>query len=66
MPLDLLDRLIMDLCAATETLIGLDDFDLAAWEPFPKKDSSSKGSTESGQRHLGTQSMNSGIHKTVC
>ena len=66
MPLDLLDRLITDIYSATETLIAMDDFDLAAWEPFPKKDSSSKGTTESGRRHLGTQSMNTGIHRSVC
>jgi glutamate decarboxylase len=65
MPLDLLDRLISDLCAATETLMGLKDFDLAAWQPFPKKESSTAASDESGNRSS-TSKMDSGIHRSVC
>ncbi|KKY22409.1 putative glutamate decarboxylase [Diplodia seriata] len=34
MSLDLLDRLITDICAVTETVMQSDEIDLAAWQPF--------------------------------
>jgi len=77
--MDLLDRLICDICAATETLMGMDEFDLSAFQPFPKKESSSHGADESGRRKLsivpdpaveegklGTANMDTGIHRSVC
>jgi hypothetical protein len=65
MPLELLDTLINDICSATETLMGLKDFDLAAWQPFPKKQSSTTASDESGHRSS-VSKMDSGIHRSVC
>jgi len=65
MPMDLLDRLITDICSATETLTGMQDFDLAAWQPFPKRGSSSHGAADGGHR-LATSKMDSGIHRSVC
>jgi len=65
MPLDLMDRLINDICAATETLMDLKNFDLAAWEPFPHKQSSTNASDSHGHR-LATSKMDSGIHRSVC
>lgn len=63
--MDLLDRLISDICSATETLMKMDDFDLATWQPFPKKASSSHGTDNKGHR-LVTSKMDSGIHRSTC
>jgi glutamate decarboxylase len=69
MPMDLLDRLICDICAVTESLMNIehDDFDLAAWQAFPKKDSSSRGTDAAGRRGtLSTTEMKGGMHRSVC
>jgi hypothetical protein len=68
MPLDLLDKLITDLCGITEALMQMEGnlVDLATWQAFPKKNSSSRGTDPSGHRgKLSTTEM-SGTHKSVC
>jgi glutamate decarboxylase len=69
MPMDLLDRLICDICAVTEALTQIEDnnFDLAAWQAFPKKGSSSRGLDAAGRRMtLSTTDMKGGTHRSVC
>jgi len=69
MSLDLLDRLIADICAVTETLMSSDEIDLAAWQPFSKsveKEYSSPG-TDSKNRHTKQRRpLTEGIHRSVC
>jgi glutamate decarboxylase len=73
MALDLIDKLIADICAVTESLGDIEnDFDLAAWEPFPKKQSSTKSKShdsKNAKKDDGKGSkdgMKKGIHKAVC
>jgi glutamate decarboxylase len=68
MPMDLLDRLICDICAVTEAVMKIEnDFDIAAWQAFPSKTSSSKGTNEAGRRPtLATTYMTGGMHRSVC
>ena len=70
MSLDLLDRLITDICAVTETVMNSDEIDLTIWQPFQNKNS-----TEGKEGSLGARShetskhkrpMNKGVHRTVC
>lgn len=79
MALDLLDKLIADIAAVTESVCDIEnDFDLAAWQPFPKKeatqlskhedeqDNSKAKKTDAKTQGLPTQNMDTGIHRTVC
>lgn len=71
MTLDLLDRLIADLCAVTESLQNIEgEIDLATWQPFSGSKSiekmiSSLG-THPGDGKQPTKGMASGIHRSVC
>lgn len=68
MSMDLLDRLICDICAVTEALMSLDAVDLAAWQPASasiEKQHSSRG-VESKDRHLANRPMDDGVHRSVC
>ncbi|KAL9070337.1 MAG: hypothetical protein Q9157_005847 [Trypethelium eluteriae] len=68
MSIDLLDRLIADICAATETLINSDEIDLAAWQPFSnsvEKTHSSAGQ-KSHNKHKAKRPMSHGVHRSVC
>jgi glutamate decarboxylase len=69
MSLDLLDRLIADICAVTETLMDSDPIDLSAWQPFSKsveKQKSSKSQASNKEKSNGKHPMHSGVHRTVC
>jgi glutamate decarboxylase len=68
MSMDLLDRLIADLCSVTENLMESDVVDLAAWQPFSKsfeKEHSSAG-VDHKNRSKAKQPMHKGIHRSVC
>jgi glutamate decarboxylase len=67
MSMDLLDRLIADICAVTEALMDSDQIDLAAWQPFSKSvekehSGKAKGKKSADSKHP----MKKGIHKGVC
>jgi glutamate decarboxylase len=67
MPMDLLDRLICDICAVTEALMKMeDDFDIATWQAFPSKASSSKGADATTGRRSTVVDMKGGVHRSVC
>jgi len=65
MPLELLDTLIGDIIEATETLSGLEDVDLAAWQPAPTKHNLAHRPNKAGEKSSQSQ-MDSGIHRSVC
>jgi hypothetical protein len=71
MALDLLDKLITDLITVTESLIEIEDtFDIATWEPFPKKESSTRSKHQSGQGKSKSKSqghdIKDGVYRSVC
>ncbi|KAF2794089.1 glutamate decarboxylase [Melanomma pulvis-pyrius CBS 109.77] len=65
--LDMIDRLITDICNVTESLQNSDTFDLAAWQPTPsvEKQHSSTG-LEHKNKHKARTPMDKGVHRTVC
>jgi len=70
---DLLDRLISDLCAVTESLMEIEDeFDVTQWQTFPPKGSSSRGDTTGRRKTMKEKDSNKsehvkkGIHRQVC
>ena len=68
MAMDLLDRMIADICGVTESLMKIEGtFDIAEWEAFPTKASSSRGTDVLGRR-LTAWKFDDGdaIHKSVC
>ncbi|MCJ1308752.1 hypothetical protein MMC25_002406 [Agyrium rufum] len=68
MSLDLLDRLISDLFAVTQSLMESDAVDLQALQPPPssiEKNHASQGLPHH-QRHNAKRPMSDGIHRTVC
>lgn len=68
MSLDLLDRLIADICAVTQTLMTTDAVDLAAFQPGSssvEKQHSSLGHVAK-DRHKGSRPMSKGVHRAVC
>jgi glutamate decarboxylase len=68
MSLDLLDRLISDIVAVTQTLMESDPVDLAAFQPAAtsiEKQHSSLG-VDAKNRHHATRPMSEGVHRTVC
>jgi glutamate decarboxylase len=68
MAMDLLDRLIADIFTVTESLVKIEgSFDIAEWEAFPKKASSSRGTDDLGRR-LTARKFPEGhaIYKSVC
>jgi glutamate decarboxylase len=69
MSLDLLDRLIADICAVTETLMDSDPIDLTGWQPFSKsveKQKSSKSPDGNNKKSDGKHPMHTGVHRAVC
>ena len=68
MSLDLLDRLIADICAVTQTLMTTDPVDLAAYQPGSssvEKQHASLGHLAK-DRHKGKRPMSEGVHRSVC
>jgi len=68
MAMDLLDRLIADIFTVTESLVKIEgSFDIAEWEAFPKKASSSRGTDDLGRRLTAWKfAEGDAIHKSVC
>jgi glutamate decarboxylase len=66
MSLDLLDRLIADICAVTEALMSSDAIDLAAWQPFSESVEKKKSKKSSEDAKDGKHPMHKGIHRAVC
>ncbi|KAF2404589.1 glutamate decarboxylase [Trichodelitschia bisporula] len=60
MQLELLDRLIADICSVTETVMSTDTFDLSAWQPYSTK--GKVGAEKKKEKEL----KNHGIHRSVC
>lgn len=69
MSLDLLDRLITDICATTQQLMDSDPIDLAAFQPGATshfdKEHTSQG-LKAGEKHKAKRPMSKGVHRTVC
>lgn len=67
MSLDLLDRLVTDICAITENVMNSDQVDLAAWQPgsSAEKKHGSAG-LQHHEKHKARRPMQAGVHRTVC
>ena len=68
MSLDLLDRLISDIFAVTQTLMDTDAVDLAAFQPGAasiEKAHQSSGH-DSQNKHKAKRPMSHGVHRSVC
>ncbi|KAF2083262.1 glutamate decarboxylase [Saccharata proteae CBS 121410] len=68
MSMDLLDRLISDICAVTESVMQADQIDLEAWQPFSssvEKKHASQG-VDSKNKHKSRRPMHEGVHRSVC
>ncbi|KAF2737594.1 glutamate decarboxylase [Polyplosphaeria fusca] len=66
--LDMIDRLITDICAVTEVLIKTDAVDLAAWQPSgpsTEKEHASHG-LQAKNKHKARRPMHDGVHRSVC
>ncbi|KAF2116687.1 pyridoxal phosphate-dependent transferase [Lophiotrema nucula] len=66
--LDMIDRLVTDICNITETLMKSDPMDLAAWQPATasaEKEHSSHGLTAEN-KHKARRPMHEGVHRSVC
>ncbi|KAI9698567.1 MAG: hypothetical protein M1820_007457 [Bogoriella megaspora] len=68
MSVDLLDRLIADVCAVTESLMRSDEIDLAAWQPFGNSVEKTHASAghDSKNTHKAKRPMSHGVHRSVC
>lgn len=69
MSLDLLDRLISDICVVTESLMSADQHDLAAYQPQSESIEKTHGGTgvNAKNRHeKQKRGMHTGVHRTVC
>ena len=68
MSIDLLERLIADICAVTETLMDSDAIDLAAWQPFGNSIEKTRSSAghDSKNKHKAKRPMSHGVHRSVC
>jgi len=69
MSLDLLDRLITDICAVTESVMQSDQIDLLAWQPSSnnsvEKIHGNRG-LDSKDKHKAKRPMHHGVHRSVC
>jgi len=67
MSLDLLDRLISDIIAVTETVISSEKADLAVWQPDAtiEKQHGTLGLPHH-QKHKAKRPMHEGVHRSVC
>ncbi|KAF2462986.1 glutamate decarboxylase [Lindgomyces ingoldianus] len=66
--LDMMDRLVTDICNVTETLMKSDTFDLAAWQPTTPSVEKQHGNhgLEAKNKHKARCPMRDGVHRTVC
>lgn len=66
--LDMIDRLVTDICAVTEMLMNTDAINLAAFQPSNpsiEKSYASQGLTHR-QKHKAKRPMHEGVHRSVC
>ncbi|KAJ4297851.1 glutamate decarboxylase gad1 [Kalmusia sp. IMI 367209] len=65
--LDMIDRLVTDICNVTESMMKTDAVDLAAWQPTQsaEKQQSSPG-LPSHEKHKARRPMHEGVHRSVC
>ncbi|KAI4134799.1 MAG: hypothetical protein LQ347_001229 [Umbilicaria vellea] len=68
MSLDLLDRLISDIFAVTQTLMDTDAVDLSAFQPGASSIEKEHQSTgrDSRNKHKANRPMSHGVHRSVC
>lgn len=69
MSLDLLDRLISDICATMESVMEISsEVDLAGWQPFSTSAEKKHGSQghDSKHKHHAKRPMSEGVHRSVC
>jgi glutamate decarboxylase len=75
MSFDLLDRLIADLCAVTQTLLESDPGEVSFLQggsnttlekQFSVKGEQHQAKHHKGQGHQGKRPMSEGVHRTVC
>lgn len=69
MSMDLLDRLIADICQVTEQLMESDAGDLQAWQPTPAKSVEKVHSSlghDAKNKHKAKRPMSEGVHRSVC
>lgn len=68
MAMDLLDRLISDITAITQSLMESDELDLSQWQPFSASIEKQHGSMgkDSKNKHKARRPMHHGIHRSVC
>jgi glutamate decarboxylase len=65
--LDMIDRLVTDICGVTEMLIKTDAVDLAAFQPSPsiEKQHANKGLRKE-HKHKAQRPAGDGVYRTVC
>lgn len=66
--LDMIDRLVSDICEVTETLMKSNAIDLAAFQPSAssvEKSHANKG-LKAADRHKADRPMHKGVHRSVC
>ena len=65
--LDMIDRLISDICSVTEQLMKTDAVDLAAFQPSvsTEKEHANKG-LQNKHMHKAQRPMSEGVHRSVC
>jgi glutamate decarboxylase len=64
--MDMVDRLVTDICDVTETLMQSDKFDLVAWQPGTSSVEKQHRQAESKDRKQDKPPMHEGIHRGVC
>lgn len=66
--LDMIDRLVTDICQVTESLMKSDAIDIAFWQPTSasvEKEYSS-GGLQAKDKHRARRPMRHGVHRSVC
>ncbi|KAF1977907.1 glutamate decarboxylase [Bimuria novae-zelandiae CBS 107.79] len=66
--LDMIDRLVTDICNVTEGMMGSGAADIAAWQPPPRSVEKQHSSTglPAREKHKGRSPMHEGVHRSVC
>lgn len=70
MSLDLLDRLITDICEVTENIMNTDAVDMQVYQPASSNTTTEKKHSSRGlgahEKHKAKRPMSEGVHRTVC
>lgn len=64
--LDLIDRLIADICSVTQSLMDNEVPDLSAWQPFSSSVEKDNQSLGVKNKKDAKQPMEQGVHRSVC